>query len=196
MSIRVGIMTAAAAAGLLLFSSAPSWAKSTKHTSSGHHASAMRADHFIKEAAMGRMAEVELGQLAEERGSSDQVKAFGKRMVDDHTKVNDDLKTMAARKNVTLPTDLDAKNQATRDRLAKLSGDEFDRAYMSDMVKDHREDVAAFEKATKSTDSDVQAFASKNLPTLKEHLSQARQVEQQFASRGNMKQEGKDQGMA
>jgi putative membrane protein len=130
---------------------------------------------FVTKAAQGGMAEVELGNLAQQNGSSDTVKQFGKRMVGDHTKANDELKTLASDKGVSLPTALDAKSQATKDRLSKLSGAAFDRAYMQDMVTDHQQDVAEFRKqSTRGTDPDLKAFASKTLPTLEEHLKLAR----------------------
>ena len=99
---------------------------------------------FMDKAAQGGMAEVELGHLAEQNGSSQQVKDFGKRMVNDHSKANDQLKQLASKENVTLPTSLDAKDQATKDRLSKLQGAAFDKAYMKDMVMDHKKDVADF----------------------------------------------------
>jgi putative membrane protein len=133
---------------------------------------------WINKAAQGGMAEVELGQLAQSNASSDAVKQFGKRMVDDHTRANDELKRIAADKGITLPSGLDAKSQATKDRLSKLSGKEFDRAYMEDMVKDHRVDVAEFKKeAASGKDPEVKAFASKTLPTLEEHLKLAEQTQ-------------------
>jgi putative membrane protein len=132
---------------------------------------------FIMKAAQGGMAEVELGKLAQANASSDAVKQFGQRMVDDHSKANDELKRIAADKGVTLPSGPDAKSQATKDRLSKLTGKEFDRAYMEDMVKDHREDVAEFKKeANSGKDSEVKGFASKTLPTLEEHLKLAEQT--------------------
>lgn len=143
---------------------------------------------FIKEAAVGGMAEVRLGKLAQERASSDDVKDFGKRMVEDHTKVNQDLQALAAQKKVELPTDLDAKHQALYDRLSKLSGEAFDRAYMQEMLADHRTDVAAFKKASSSSDPDVQAFASRSLPTLEEHLALAERVHGGVASTGMHRQ--------
>ena len=73
-----------------------------------------------------------------------EVKDFGKRMVDDHSKANDQLKQLASQKGVSLPTSLDAKDQATKDRLSKLQGAAFDKAYMKDMVMDHKKDVAEF----------------------------------------------------
>jgi len=120
------------------------------------------------------MAEVELGQLASQKAQSDQVKQFAQRMVQDHGKANDELKTLAQQKNITLPTDLDAKHKSTRDRLSKLSGAQFDRAYMQDMLADHRKDVSDFRKESQSgKDPDVKAWAAKTLPTLEEHLKLA-----------------------
>jgi putative membrane protein len=130
------------------------------------------ADHqFVMEAARGGMAEVELGQLATQKAQSDQVKQFAQRMVQDHGKANDELKSLAQQKNITLPTELDAKHKATHDRLSKLSGAQFDRAYMQDMLQDHRKDVNDFRKESQSgKDPEVKAWAAKALPTLEEHL--------------------------
>jgi len=123
------------------------------------------------EAARGGMAEVELGQLASQKAQSDQVKQFAQRMVQDHGKANDELKSLAQQKNITLPTELDGKHKATHDRLSKLSGAQFDRAYMQDMLQDHRKDVNDFRKESQSgKDPDVKAWAAKTLPTLEEHL--------------------------
>jgi putative membrane protein len=133
--------------------------------------------HFAKEAAQGGMAEVKLGQLAQEKGSNDSVKSFGKRMVDDHSKAGDKLKEVASRESITLPNDLSAKDQATYDRLAKLNGAAFDRAYARDMVKDHETDIAAFQKeASAGKDESLKSFASETLPTLQDHLKQAKEM--------------------
>jgi putative membrane protein len=132
---------------------------------------------FVRDAAQGGMAEVELGKLATEKASSDDVKKFGQRMVDDHTKANDQLKQVASREGVQLPEKLNAKDQMTKERLSKLSGAEFDRAYMSDMVKDHTKDVADFQRESNSgMDPAVKDFASKTLPTLQDHLREAKQI--------------------
>ena len=137
-----------------------------------------RADeHFIKEAAQDNLAEVRLGELARQRAASDAVKEFGKRMATDHQKAYDELKQLAAQKGVAVDTALDRGHQRVYDRLAKLSGAEFDRAYMKEMAKDHDKDVKAFQKeADKAKDPDVRAWASKTLPTLQEHQQQAKQV--------------------
>jgi putative membrane protein len=137
----------------------------------------MADQKFVKEAAVGGLAEVEMGKLAKDKGASDSVKQFGQKMVDDHSAVNEELKSLAKQKNIDVPTALDAKHQATVDRLSKLSGAAFDRAYSTEMVKDHEMDVKEFQKeSTSASDADVKNFASKNLPTLQEHLKMARDM--------------------
>jgi len=129
---------------------------------------------FVLKAARGGMAEVELGQLAVKNASSDAVKQFGQRMVDDHGKANDELKQLAGTKGITLPSSLDRKHKLTYTHMSRLTGQSFDRAYAADMVRDHTEDVREFEKeAANGKDPDVKAWAAKTLPTLREHLHMA-----------------------
>lgn len=126
-------------------------------------------ERFLKEAADGGMAEVELGQLAADKASSPDVKEFAQRMVKDHSQANDQLKQIAMKKGLTLPTSPSVKNEATKNKLSSLSGDAFDQAYMSDMVKDYKKDIAAFQKeSTSGQDPDVKQFASQTLPTVKQ----------------------------
>lgn len=141
-------------------------------------------DHrFVMDAAMGGMAEVELGRLATEKADHADVKQFGQRMIDDHGKANDELKQLAASKDITLPTELDAKHKALRDRLGKLSGAAFDRAYMREMVQDHTRDVAAFDKESKTgKDAQVKEWAGQKLPTLREHLALAKDINAKLAA--------------
>jgi putative membrane protein len=144
--------------------------------------------HFAKEAAQGGMAEVKLGQLAQDKGASDSVKSFGKRMVDDHSKAGDKLKDVAAQENITLPTDISAKDQATYDQLSKLNGAAFDRAYAKDMVKDHQADVAAFQKEASGGKVDsLKSFASDTLPTLQDHLKEAKEMMKSVAGSSSSK---------
>jgi putative membrane protein len=146
-------------------------------------------ENFAKKAAQGGMAEVKLGQLAEQKGSSPEVKNFGRRMVQDHSKANNELKDVTSKENIPLPNEMDKSDQATYDRLSKLSGDAFDRAYAQDMVKDHSKDVSEFQKEAKNgKDESIKNFAAQTLPTLQNHLDQARQMEQavnQSSSNGN-----------
>jgi putative membrane protein len=137
---------------------------------------------FVTEALEGGMAEVELGKLASEKASNDAVKQFGQRMVDDHGKAGEELKKIAQDKGVTPPAEMSSKHKRLHDRLSKLSGAEFDRAYMEEMVKDHRNDVKEFQReAGRAKDADVKGYASKTLPTLQEHLKQAETVRSQVS---------------
>jgi putative membrane protein len=132
---------------------------------------------FLKQAAIGGLAEVEFGKLAAQKASSEEVKKFGQRMVDDHSKANEELKQVASKQNAEVPTALPSKEQSKLDKMSKLSGPEFDKAYMKDMVKDHEKDVSEFQdEAQGGSDPDVKAFATKTLPTLQEHLSIAKDI--------------------
>ena len=130
---------------------------------------------FVMDAAMGGLMEVELGRIAAQKGMSDAVKQFGQRMVDDHSKANEELMSLASSKGMTLPTALDEKHQKDVTKLSAMSGAEFDRAYSRMMLSDHNKDVKEFEKqSTKGGDADLKAFAGKTLPTLQEHLQMAK----------------------
>jgi putative membrane protein len=132
---------------------------------------------FIRKAAEGGEAEVELGKLAQEKAASPEVKQFGERMVNDHSKANDQLQEVVQKEGVTLPTKLDAKDAATKARLEKLSGEAFDRAYMKDMVADHTKDVREFKNEAKNgKDPDVKNFAAQTAPTLEDHLKEAKNI--------------------
>jgi putative membrane protein len=132
---------------------------------------------FAKDAAMGGMEEVQLGQLAAQKATDPDVKSFGQRMVDDHTKANDQLKQVASQKGMTLPTDLSTLQKHDMDKLSAMSGAAFDKAYVSMMVKDHKKDVADFKKEAKSgKDSDLKSFASTTLPTLQDHLKMVQDI--------------------
>jgi putative membrane protein len=168
------ITTAIVAAAVAL---APAWG-STADKSASKMPSGDRK--FVMEALKGGMAEVELGKLASERASNDAVKQFGKRMADDHGKAGEELKKLAQDKGLTPPTELDGKHARLRDKLAKLSGADFDRAYVNEMVKDHKKDVKEFQReAEKAKDPDVKSFASKTLPTLQDHLKQIEDIQTQ-----------------
>jgi putative membrane protein len=152
----------------------------------------MAADHkFAMEAAMGGVMEVELGKVAAEKGASDEVRQFGQRMVDDHSKANAELTQLASGKGMTLPTAPDPRHQAEMRKLSALSGEKFDREYVKMMLKDHKKDVAAFQKeADRGTDPDLKAFAAAALPTLREHLQMVQRINDKMMLRksGNLKQ--------
>jgi len=134
---------------------------------------------FMTTAARGGMAEVQMGQLAQQNGRSQAVKNFGQRMVEDHGRANQEMMALAQRKQLTPPSDIGAAHQQTYDNLAKLRGRAFDRAYAQAMIQDHQEDLQAFQtEAQNGTDPDVKAFAARYVPVLQEHLRMARQLPQ------------------
>jgi len=137
---------------------------------------------FAMKAAQGGMAEVQLGQLAAQKASNPDVKAFGQRMVDDHSKANDQLKSVAAQENMTLPATLDSKDQGLYTKLQGMSGADFDKMYVKAMVKDHQEDVKEFQReADKGKDPPIKNFASQTLPVLQQHLSQIQSIQSNLA---------------
>jgi putative membrane protein len=103
----------------------------------------MQDKMFLRKAAEGGIAEVKFGQLAVQKGSDD-VKAFGQKMVDDHTKLNNEMAQIADSMGVKLPKSMNKEDQAEYDKLEKLSGDAFDMEYLTVMVKDHHQDLHAF----------------------------------------------------
>src|ERR1043166_1821504 len=107
-------------------------------------------------------------------------------MVDDHSKANTDLMTVAQSKGITLPTTLDEKHRDQVKKLQAMTGADFDRAYSKLMLSDHKKDVSEFEKqSTKGTDPDLKAFASRTLPTLQEHLQMAKTLPDNQRSNSN-----------
>jgi putative membrane protein len=146
---------------------------------------------FMTDAAEGGLAEVQIGQMAQQKGSSQEVKDFGRRLEQDHQKANDQLKTIAQQRHFSLPTDTDAKHKAAIAKLNGLSGAEFDKVFGRMMVKDHREDIKKFERESNNgMDTDLKNFASSNLPTLKEHLQMAEQINGSTRSRKADKSSG------
>lgn len=133
---------------------------------------------FIKKAANGGMTEVELGKIAAKNGQKDDVKSFGERMVKDHGKANDELKSVASKMNVDVPDKVNAKHQAMIDKFAKMSGESFDSAYVKAMVEDHKKDIAEFEEAQGQVkNEDLKKFISDTIPVMKEHLEMVQKME-------------------
>lgn len=132
---------------------------------------------FMMKAAKDGLAEVQLGQLAQQQASAQEVKDFGSRMVTDHSKANDELTALAQQKNVKLPTKVDRSHTRMMDKLKKQTGAAFDKAYMTEMVREHTKDVTEFQKAQgKVKDADVKAFIDKTLPVLQQHLQSAKEI--------------------
>lgn len=132
---------------------------------------------FVTKAGQGGMAEVELGRLAVQKATNEKVKQFGQKMIDDHSKANEELKTLCSNKGMTGPSGMDSADESKKEKLSGMSGAAFDKAYMEDMVSDHKKDISEFQhEASKGTDPDVKAFATKTLPTLQAHLQLAEQA--------------------
>lgn len=160
------ILTTIAVSGLFVFSAAAQ--NEANRIRQGADGS------FVTQATQGGMAEVELGRLATQKAANEKVKQFGQRMIDDHSKANDELNGIVARKGMTAPTTLDSASESTKMRLSRLNGAAFDRAYMEEMVNGHKQAVALFQReADHGTDPDIKAFASKTLPTIQHHLQLA-----------------------
>ena len=133
---------------------------------------------FIKKAANGGMTEVELGEIAAKKGQKDEVKSFGERMVKDHGKANDDLKNVASKMNVDVLGKVNAKHEAVIDKFSKMSAGSFDAAYVKEMVKDHKNDIAEFERAQNEVkNEDLKKFISDTIPMMKEHLEMAEKMQ-------------------
>src|SRR3954468_3592296 len=141
---------------------------------------------FAQEAAMGGMAEVELGKLAQQNAQNDDVKQFGARMVQDHSDANQQLMTILTAKDFSVPQQLDEKHRRTMDKLSKMRGAEFDRAYMREMVEDHDTDVKKFrQQAENGADADLKAFAQKTLPVLEQHQKMAHDLSKSMTAVGS-----------
>lgn len=133
---------------------------------------------FVAEATSGGMLEVRLGEYASFNAANEKVRKFGEHMAGDHSQANEKLKPLAYDKGIEMPKQLDPQDQQVLDRLEKLKGAEFDKAYMAQMVDDHEKDIAAFEKEIESgSEPEVKAFAETVLPKLKLHLQTARAIE-------------------
>jgi putative membrane protein len=137
---------------------------------------------FLEEALQGNRAEVSLGHIAAQRAMDPQVKSFGEMMVKDHTQGVQEIESLARMLNVSLPTE---KQDPAQAKLEKLNGAAFDKAYMSDMLKDHKKDVAEFKKeSTSASNTQVRDLAAKMLPTLQMHLDKATMINDQMNKKG------------
>jgi len=126
---------------------------------------------FVVDAGNGGMTEVELSKLAQQKATNAKAKEYADMMVMDHSKANDELKALAKAKNVTLPDSLNADSKKMWDDLNTKTGKDFDKAYVSTMVSEHKKTVSMFENASKDLkDAELKAFVDKTLPVLKGHL--------------------------
>jgi putative membrane protein len=133
---------------------------------------------FITEAIEGNLAEVSMGELAQKNAQEANVKAFGQMLTSDHGAALQSAKEAATSLGVTPPTSPNAKQKADYDKMAKLNGAAFDKAFAKHMVMDHKKEIAAYRKASKSKDAAGQ-YAQKTLPTLQKHLETAQSIQRQ-----------------
>jgi putative membrane protein len=132
---------------------------------------------FMMSAAQGGMVEVRLGEVAAKKATQPKIKQFGAMMVSDHGKANKELEAIAAKNGFKLPSELDATHRSKVEQISKLSGDEFDKAYVSEMVKDHEKVAAEFEKAGKTAQNpELKSFAATTLPVIKTHLKEIKAI--------------------
>jgi putative membrane protein len=139
---------------------------------------ATQEESFWTIAADGGMAEVEMGKLASQKAQNAEVKKFAQMMVAEHTKANNELKSVAAKQKIALPTEIGPRHRSTIDELNRLNGSDFDREYVQAMVDDHEADVQLFEdQAEDDSDQQAKAFAAKTLPVLKKHLDAIKAIQ-------------------
>lgn len=132
---------------------------------------------FMRTAAEGNLAEVEMGRIAVQRASRDDVRQFGQRMIDDHGRANTRLVQLADTKSISLPDEPNLGQRMKADELRGKSGMDFDRAYVDTMVDDHQKDIDLYEKQVRDgKDAEVVAYARETLPALREHLQLAQQL--------------------
>lgn len=146
---------------------------------------------MLKTMALNNLAEIEAGRMAQSKTQSEEVRSFAQRMIDDHTKALEDVRQLAQARGVSLPTELDRANKRKADRMASLSGEAFDRAYMAQAgVDDHKKNHALLQQAqTRAKDPDVKALAARTLPIVHEHLNSAQQLHKNTA-RGSSRTQG------
>jgi len=133
---------------------------------------------FMTKAASGGMLEVKLGQEIVKRATTPEAKQFAQQMVTDHTKANNELKALAAKKNITLPTTLGEEQQKVYDDVTGEKGPALDQHYVKAMIADHEEDIKEFQEAvTKASDSQIKGFAIQQVPILQMHLQMVQKIQ-------------------
>ena len=125
---------------------------------------------FIREMAEARMMDLEEGKIAQQRSTTKDLKSYGTLMVNQQTEMLNEIKKLASLKNVTLPTALGEEKSEGLKNLKEVHGKSFDKKFIKMMIADHKRDVKKFERATRSTDADVQVFATRYLPYVQSHL--------------------------
>jgi putative membrane protein len=172
-----------AAATTALLGAVPVFAQSTN----GSHGGASSGDaKFVEHVARDGKAEVDLGRLAEQKTQNPEVKALARRLVDDHTKANQQLTQIAQQEGVQLPAGAGKSKSKQSAKLKKLNGDAFDKAFVKQIVEDHQKDIKYFRKEQNSLkDAQLKSFAQQTLPVLQKHLQMAEQTAQATGASGS-----------
>lgn len=135
-----------------------------------------KGEEFLTKAIQGNMAEMKMGELAQTKGQSQEVKSFGAMLVKDHGEANGKAMAAAKAMGVTPPTEPNGEQKKMATEMEKLSGATFDKAFAKHMVEDHKKDVAEYEKESKASDGQATSYASETLPTLRKHLEMAQSL--------------------
>jgi putative membrane protein len=148
-------------------------------TDNNQQLQSMADQSFVRKALEGGAAEVQLGQLAQQKAQSSDVKQFGQKMVEDHTQLNDQMKPLAKRLNVKQPSGVSKKDRDLIARLEGLSGDQFDQAYIQAMVKDHKQDLSEFKDEAQATQNpSIKQAAQQGAQVIAQHLQMIEQIAQ------------------
>lgn len=132
---------------------------------------------FLMDAVRGDLAEVKLGELAQQRGQSDGVRELGKMLVEDHSKAMKRTAELAKKLNVIPPAQPTVEQTQKHDALARLSGAEFDRQFVADVVKGHQEEIGKYATQAQRGDSEIAELAEDLLPALEQHLAMAQRLQ-------------------
>jgi predicted outer membrane protein len=139
--------------------------------------SATGNDEFLAQAMQDSLAEIELCELALQKTTSDEIKAFSQRMIDEHSRMGQAIEQIAGKKKIQLPKDISSEHKSVINALSKLSGQDFDVQFMDRNVKDHEKDIKVFKHyAEQANDADIKALAEKGVQTLKRHLDMAKEA--------------------
>jgi len=144
---------------------------------------AAEGSKFLAQALQDSLAEIEACELALQKTSNDDVKAFSQHMIDQHSQMGQEIEKLASKKNAILPKNVSSEQQSTYQELSKLSGKEFDRKFMQHNLEDHQKDIQVFQQqAAQVSDADIKAFAEQGVRLLGEHLKMAQEVERKLPS--------------
>jgi putative membrane protein len=140
-----------------------------------------KSSSFMVRAANSGMAEVQLAKMAQQKATRDGVKNFAAMLERDHTAANNQVKNFASQRNVALPATISDDKQKMINDMEKMSGNDFDKEYISMMIKSHKDGIDLFEDTrTNASDVDIKNFADKTLPTLRMHLDSAEAIKKRY----------------